>query len=103
MAKLSARGRYELARIEREKHLTTEQDPTCDWRRTTMAFMSDGTVLVKRDVRWRDGVMAGEKHSFGWTVKGKLKKGQDLVERVQRLVGEYVKLGWSAPSASKGR
>ena len=71
MAKLSARGRTVQVTTVREQTII---DPTalCDWRRTTRKLMSDGAVLEKLDVRFRDD---GRKHSYGWKVRGKLKAG----------------------------
>jgi predicted kinase len=72
MAKLGARGRTELLRYSKEG--PGDGDLT-DWERTSKAFMSDGTILVKRDVRFRADEMGGKsrKHSYGWKVHGKVK------------------------------
>lgn len=68
MAKLSARGRKEIARVDREINVN---DPTAltMWRKTTVALMSDGNMLEKLDVRFRDGHL----HSYGWKLRGKVK------------------------------
>ena len=72
MAKLTARKRTELARVERERDVTDSSLIT--WERRTLALMSDGTVLEKRDVRFKPtSYSEGERHSYGWKVLGKAK------------------------------
>ena len=63
MAKLSARGRTELARIVRKE--TIPDGNTTKERRTTLALMSDRTILEKFDVTYPDGM----KNSFSWKVR----------------------------------
>jgi hypothetical protein len=65
MAKLSARGRTEVARLVKE----LPADETCSWRRKTFALMSDGVVLEKLDVEFRLRAYAPtRRHSYGWKV-----------------------------------
>lgn len=69
MAKLSARGRKELARVTKvvfpgEEELTSQ-------RRYTLSLMSDGVILEKIDVVFRSD---GKKHSYGWKVRSKVKE-----------------------------
>ena len=127
MAKLSARNRYELARVEKETLPPETQTcysckgnytltvcaicegkgvrPTlCNWERKTLALMSDGKILEKRDVRFRPSTWQytykraeasirtpeGRKHSYGWTVKGKAKEGLTA----ERFVEVYKALGY---------
>jgi hypothetical protein len=86
MARLSKHGK-ELLRIARELDIT---DPTesITWARTTDAYMSDGTVLRKRDVRFKPNPNAswedkrGELYSWGWKVLGKIKQGIGTPEQV---------------------
>lgn len=72
MAKLSAYRQREVLRVERERE--TPDDDLCSWRRTTLAVMSNGRVLEKRDVIFRPDAFnpSGRRHSFGWKVKGRL-------------------------------
>lgn len=100
MAKLSARGRtckVEVTREYSEEQLQRAHDryeasykadyiPGSDpsltvWEKTTRRLMSDGTVLEKRDVRFRPNPLCtwddpnGRRYSYGWKVYGKLKSG----------------------------
>jgi len=70
MAKLSARGRTELARVEKTVYPTPPDLVT--ERRYTTAYMSDGTLLQKCDVIFRSD---GKRHSYGWIVRGKVDPG----------------------------
>ena len=66
-------------------NLNGEREPIPDtirrsltiWERTTRRLMSDGTVLERRDVRFRPDHYdpQGRHHSYGWKVKGQLKAG----------------------------
>lgn len=91
MAKLSARGRTELARISKE-----DCDPISEliiWRRKTLALMSDRTVLEKLDVRFKPDSFfnpRGELYSYGWKVKGKAKP-ELTPERFREI---YAKAGY---------
>lgn len=80
MAKLSARGRIELGRwqIERE---TPNSDLTTS-ERITLALMSDGRLLQKRDVVFKPDTFnpEGRKYSWGWKQYKKIKTGLDLNE-----------------------
>jgi len=95
MAKLSARGRTELVRLSKE--YTAEQiadrllktEPLTDWERVTVALMSDGKILSKRDVRFKSD---GRKHSYGWTVKAKVKA--DVTP--ERFRAAYERAGYRA-------
>ena len=77
MAKLKARGRVELARMEKEAFPTIAEDSHLEWKRWTRTLMSDNTVLEKYDTQWRPSPTfpKGNKHSYGWKVHGKLKAG----------------------------
>lgn len=113
MAKLSARNRVELVRLVRESTPEPNEEcwgcagtgmsegqtckscsgskvrpSLCDWRRTTLALMSDRKFLSKEDVRFRSD---GRKHSYGWKVKGKLKAEVST----ERFVEIYTKIGYT--------
>ena len=129
MARLSARGRVELARVSKETCLPEHKDScgrcnstgkcladltnsdgsyvfshagdpcsSCDgsgkekhltsWERRTLALMSDRTILVKDDVRFRSD---NRPHSYGWKVKSKVKPG---VTREQ-FIEAYAKAGYT--------
>lgn len=68
MAKLSARGRHEIARYEKqvEKATTPESYDTIR-ERMYFAFMSDNHVLYQLKV-WRQD---GQTHLYPWKHKGK--------------------------------
>lgn len=72
MAKLSAHGN-ELLRIERELDIN-DPDRLTIWERITRAYMSDGKVMQKIDVRFKDD----ERHSYGWKLYATLKKGSTI-------------------------
>lgn len=108
MAKLSARGRKELARLSLEQDVPAEvpcvhceglvTDPcahcnntgkeqsSVSWRRTSVALMSDGNILRKHDVRFRGDSKQG---SDGWKV---LKKKSTMT--VEAFRNHYAKLGY---------
>lgn len=91
MAKLSARGRKVLVAVTREYDQATLErasehrgfGPSLTvWERCSRRLMSDGTVLEKRDVRFRPSLNPlpyddpkGDRHSYGWKVHGKIKAG----------------------------
>jgi hypothetical protein len=74
MAKLSAHGK-ELLRIELEKD-DTRPDSSTTWSRKTRAYMADGKVLEKFDVRFKPDQFRpkGEFYSYGWKLVAKQKK-----------------------------
>lgn len=79
MAKLSARGRTEVARFSKEKTVT-DPDRYVDWERITYALMSDGHLLKKRDVQFKEaGIMPAYKHNYGWKDEGKVKASPEKV------------------------
>lgn len=92
MAKLSARGRKELARVEREESVLTKPVGGVDWRRNTYALMSDGTILNKYDVRFVADSFNKEprKHSYGWTVWKKVKPEVTA----EKFVAYFIKRGF---------
>lgn len=92
MAKLSARGRYMLVEVSRERTKDWLQDrfnklqaagraigdkPLTIWERQTRRLMSDGSILEKLDVRFQPDHMDpnGRRYSYNWKVHGKLKAG----------------------------
>jgi len=121
MAKLSARGRKPVVEATREYDLDTLQrahdryersykpdyvdgaDPSLTiWERATRRLMSDGTIIEKRDVRFRPTPNCtwddpkGRYYSYGWKVYGKLKVGL-TAEDFARIYSENTKSG--KPSA----
>lgn len=75
MAKLSARGRKEIFRVSKEVNLSETDSDLISWSRTTIALMSDGVILKKRDVAFRATPnSAAYKHSYGWSQLAKTKK-----------------------------
>lgn len=87
MAKLSARGRKELVRVVLERPLAREDDDLIDYEREERALMSDGKILCRRVVRFREG---SRRHDYGWNVRGALKAG---VNPDEWKLG-YLKRGW---------
>ena len=69
MATLSARGRTELARVERHLDLPNSED--LHWECIAQVLMSDGNILEKRTVKFR---FDDRRHTWGWkrVVKCKL-------------------------------
>lgn len=93
MARLSARGRDELVRLEREHDVLDSE--LIDWERDTIALMSDGKIMRKRDVRFKASTYSpAKKHSYGWKVLAKLKAGLDPVESIERFAQSYEAKGY---------
>lgn len=69
MAKLSAYGRTQVASAVKESDLTPEDEYSAVWRKHERRLMSDGKVLEKITVKWRDG----RRHDWGWKQSGALK------------------------------
>lgn len=88
MAKLSARGRTELARLTRDRSIT---DELINRERITLAFMSDGNILRKRDVWFRSD---GRYHSYGWKVLKRLHAHDDI----DGAIADYEKKGFTRES-----
>lgn len=98
MAKLSARGRRELVRMEKEDN---GDDEFCDWRRKTISFMTDGRILQKYDVRFKATEYSkARKHSYGWKEYLKLKKDVDLYEAFSNLIKKFEAKGWKLVSSN---
>lgn len=91
MAKLSARGRTELARVSIEKE--TPDSALVSWEKTTVTLMSDGSIMEKRDVKFRSD---NRRHSYGWSVLGKAKAG--LTPR--QFADIYAKRGFEVENVS---
>jgi hypothetical protein len=87
MARLSKHGR-ELLRVEKEKEITDPSE-NITWERTTRAYMSDGTVLAKHDVRFKPnslyGGQTGEFYSWGWKIFGKIKADRTPEQAVANI------------------
>lgn len=98
MAKLKARGRIELLRIKREN--ATPDGDLVVWKRTTRAFMSDGKILEKRDVRFKPNARDsnGRLHSYGWRVYAKTKKKsaiQDWAAKIRQAIADGKYSPWT--------
>jgi hypothetical protein len=78
MAKLSAHGK-ELLRIELERDIT-EPESSTSWRRVTRAYMSNGKVMEKIDVRFKPSSIRpeGERYSYGWKIYATRKAGSTI-------------------------
>lgn len=90
MAKLTARDRKEVLRMER---VSNKEDEMTVWNRHTYALMSDGTLLQKRDLKFKPNAFESKPrfHSQGWKRVGKPNKtvGQvceELTKRGYRIV-----------------
>jgi hypothetical protein len=104
MAKLKARGRTELFRVERERTFTPEQVAANKaagrsetlWERSVKTLMSDGTVMEKRSAKWPDEYGPGgvRKYDWEWKITGKLKAGGDP----KNLLDQYVAKGYRVVS-----
>ena len=83
MARLKAHG-TELLRIEKEEH--TPDGALTIWERVTVAFMSDGKVLRKRDVRFTPDRFdpQGRLYSYGWKLYKKVREGASIQGVVTR-------------------
>ncbi len=79
MAKLSAHGE-ELLRFSKEKEVS--DDPIADWRKTTYILMSDGVIMWKHQVRFKDG----QKHDYGWKHYRKVKDVSGFATRFEALM-----------------
>jgi len=97
MAKLSARGRTELARLSKVREgtetYTDGKESGHDWSKTTVVLMSDRTILRKYEIRFKaDGTfLAGKKQSYGWKNLGKAKPTLS----VQQFIEAYLKVGYA--------
>ncbi len=99
MAKLSARGRKEVIRLTRQRE--TPDDPLITKEQTVIALMTDGAILHKRTVWFREEAMYGREksQSYGWKKVTKPKKeflGPDGKVSVAKLRAHFVALGYGA-------
>jgi hypothetical protein len=90
MAKLTARGRKELLRLEKFTPVLKEDESRVEWQRHTLTFMSDGNMLSKYDVRYLPSAhdSKGKIHSLGWKKKGKYTRS--IEENRER----FTQAGW---------
>lgn len=81
MARLKAHG-TELLRVEYEND--SPKSDLITYERVTRAYMSDGQILQKRDVRFKPDSFGirknGEFYSYGWKRHAKVKKGHTIQE-----------------------
>jgi hypothetical protein len=87
MAKLSAHGRTELARLTKEGSGKSQYSGGPVWKRVTLAIMSDLNILKKVDCKWEDG----RSHSYGWKLYRKIKAGTT----VDKVVDVFTKIGYN--------
>lgn len=98
MAKLSVRGRIEVFRVSKERKYSEserkEKNINIVWARWTKAYMSDGVILEKYDVKHEPSEFGnkGRFHSYGWKKKGKVTGELPINEMKER----YLKAGWKA-------
>src|SRR3979490_2311006 len=85
MARLGKHGN-ELLRVAKE-HEYDNADSNTTWERRTRAYMSDGTILQKFDVRFKPTQYqpVGEFYSYGWKVFGKLKPEITMAAHVAKI------------------
>jgi hypothetical protein len=86
MARLSKHG-AELLRIEVEADVT-EPDASTTWERLTRAYMADGKILEKRDVRFKPSAISpnGENYTWGWKLgRRQLKPEVNIHEHVTKI------------------
>ncbi len=77
MAKLKARGRIELFRVEKEGDVVPKNPGDVIWRKDSRALMSDGNILERSSAKWPDKYEPSgvRRHDWAWKVRGKLKAG----------------------------
>lgn len=87
-----------MARVEKKTDLTGVVDSFINSERRTVALMSDGVILEKRDVVFRNDKPIGEwdspnrdKHCYGWTVMMKVK----TLPTVEKFVEVFAKRGYA--------
>lgn len=97
MAKLKARGREEVFRVERSR--PSESEGVAEVR-DFRALVSDGSVLERMVLHYTAEEVArnyGKKsHDYGWKVRGRAKSGLSL----EQLLKSYLDRGWSLVTAS---
>jgi hypothetical protein len=98
MAKLKARGRQEIARLIKERELPDDESFSHEKKQVTL--MSDGNILKRRILRWRDRGPYQNKgtHDYGWKVIGKIKAGLTPED----FIAIYLKSGYTLESSSPG-
>jgi len=91
MAKLSARGRTELVRLEREREVPSDEDRLTCWEKISVVLMSDCTILQRLDVRFLPDSLSpeGRFHSYGWKVIAKAREPD-----IEKFTANYVNKGF---------
>jgi hypothetical protein len=101
MAKLKAHG-IELLRIVNERDIAPVSEPNqyadngysptlVYWRRKTRAYMSDGKVLEKEDLKFTPSRIStgffeqSEVRAGTWKLSGKMRPGKDIRDLVLKL------------------
>lgn len=90
MAKLYARNRTELLRMEKDGKIHDDFRDRAEWSRHEIAFMSDGNTLTKYTVKYFPSAYdpKGRVHSFGWKKKGK------YTLSIEETKKRYIESGW---------
>lgn len=90
MARLSARDRKEIWRVERESDTPTSDLTVSE--KDTLALMTDRRVLRKRTVRFKPDSFypEGRLHNYGWKEYKRLKETADPV----KILEHFVKSGY---------
>lgn len=88
----------ELLRVEREETIN-DPNQNITWRCRTVAYMANGKVLQKTDVRFKPDAIhrTGEFYSLGWKVRGTLKAEIDPEQKVAKVlqtIAENPEKGW---------
>lgn len=85
MARLKSHG-SEVMRTEVEYDVTPEQNYSVEWERVQLAYMSDGNILQKTDVRFR-GHQSYESgfYSYGWKLYKRLKPGISMTDHAAKI------------------
>jgi hypothetical protein len=92
MATLSKHG-SELLRIAVETEINDPESSTT-WERLTRAYMSDGKILEKRDVRFKPSAIYpnGENYTWGWKLGRRQLKPtvnvRDHAAKIEKLIRE---------------
>lgn len=89
MAKLSANG-TELLRMVKVEHPTVEQSDQVSERKKFISFRSNGRIMVRQTVRWRDPGYGAPVHDYGWKQGTKVKEGVTIGD-IRRV---YVNAGY---------
>lgn len=93
-AKLHARGRIELLRMEKRIVLSSEDKYRIEWAKNITVFLSDKVCLTNRQVGYLPSHNAryNRIYSFGWRKKGEYMS-------VSEEMTKYLEKGWEVSSS----